>query len=297
MELKTHHLSKFYTKEKAAVADVNLVLQEGIHALLGANGSGKTTLMRMLCGILKPSEGIVTFNAKNIMENYEEYILHLGYLPQNAGFYMNFTVIEFLQYIAVLKCLEADYAKRKIDELLELLQLKEQSKKKLRQLSGGMLQRVGIAQSLLNHPKLLILDEPSSGLDPKERIALRQLLSRLAKDTIVILSTHIVSDIENIADDILLMKEGHILFQKTVTDTLQELKGHVYELLTAENEREIIEKNYTVVNCKRVSEGILFRLLSDDMKDKRSIVVEPTLDDVYLSYFHEEAEYVETNLL
>ena len=132
------------------------------------------------------------------------------------------------------------------------------------------------------------MDEPSSGLDPKERIALRQLLSRLAKDTIVILSTHIVSDIENIADDILLMKEGHILFQKTVTDTLQELKGHVYELLTAENEREIIEKNYTVVNCKRVS---------DDMKDKRSIVVEPTLDDVYLSYFHEEAEYVETNLL
>ena len=259
-------------------------------AKLGKNENVTTDVLVKICNALQCDIG-------DIMENYEEYILHLGYLPQNAGFYMNFTVIEFLQYIAVLKCLEADYAKRKIDELLELLHLKEQSKKKLRQLSGGMLQRVGIAQSLLNHPKLLILDEPSSGLDPKERIALRQLLSRLAKDTIVILSTHIVSDIENIADDILLMKEGHILFQKTVTDTLQELKGHVYELLTAENEREIIEKNYTVVNCKRVSEGILFRLLSDDMKDKRSIVVEPTLDDVYLSYFHEEAEYVETNLL
>ena len=296
MELTLEHVDKSF-KQIHAVRDVTLQLGKGVHGLLGANGSGKTTLMRLICGLIPLDKGSLHFMDINALKQYDTYASYLGYLPQHFGYYPHYSVYDFLSYMSILKNMSKEYSEQRIETLLERLNLQSHKHKKLRQLSGGMLQRVGIAQSLLNHPKLLILDEPSSGLDPKERIALRQLLSRLAKDTIVILSTHIVSDIENIADDILLMKEGHILFQKTVTDTLQELKGHVYELLTAENEREIIEKNYTVVNCKRVSEGILFRLLSDDMKDKRSIVVEPTLDDVYLSYFHEEAEYVETNLL
>lgn len=297
MELKIAKLTKYYTKDKAAVQEVELELQEGIHALLGPNGSGKTTLMRMICGILKPTQGAVLIDGKNILEDYEDYILHLGYLPQAAGFYMNFTIQEFLEYIAVLKCLDRKFSKKKIAELLEVLHLKEHAKKKLRQLSGGMLQRVGIAQSLLNHPRILILDEPSSGLDPKERIALRQLLSHLAKDTIVILSTHIVSDVENIADDIILMKEGRILFKKTLKETLTDLRGKVYELTVTEKEVAALESKYTIVNRKSVCDGILLRLLAEKISDARAIQVEPTLDDVYLSYFGEEKAYVETDLL
>lgn len=296
MKLSVEHLSKSF-KTKKAVNDVSFTLEEGIHALLGANGSGKTTLMRMICGILKADDGVVKMDDIQILGNYQEYTRVLGYLPQNAGFYMDFKVEAFLTYIGVLKCMDKSFCEKKIEELLTRLNLHDVRKKKLRHLSGGMLQRVGIAQALLNHPKVLILDEPSSGLDPKERIALRQLLSHVGKDTIVILSTHIVSDVETIADDLMIMKEGKILFKKTLADTLQDIQGSVYELRGSEQELMAIEQELCVVNRKKEGDNVILRVLSSNKPREDAIVREPTLDDVYLSYFQEERNYVETDLL
>lgn len=296
MKLTIEHLQKSF-KNKVAVNDVSFTLEEGIHALLGANGSGKTTLMRMICGIMKPDHGIVKMDDIAILQNYKEFTKSLGYLPQNAGFYMDFNIESFLRYIGVLKCLKKDYCEQKIDELLTRLNLQDVRKKKLKHLSGGMMQRVGIAQALLNHPKVLILDEPSAGLDPKERIALRQLLSHVGKDTIVILSTHIVSDIESIADDIMMMKQGQILFKKTLHETLQVMAGKVYEINGNEQAIQAFEKDYTIVNRKKDGNIVTIRLLADQKPCKEAVLQEPNLDDVYLSYFKEENVYVEADLL
>lgn len=296
MKLTIEHLQKSF-KDKIAVNDVSFTLEEGIHALLGANGSGKTTLMRMICGIMKPDQGIVKMDDIAILQNYKEYTKSLGYLPQNAGFYMDFNIESFLRYIGVLKCLKKDYCEQKIDELLTRLNLQDVRKKKLKHLSGGMMQRVGIAQALLNHPKILILDEPSAGLDPKERITLRQLLSHVGKDTIVILSTHIVSDVESIADDIMLMKQGKILFKKPLPDILQGMSEKVYEISGNEQAIRAYEQDYTIVNRKTDGNIITIRLLSDHKPCGQAIEKEPNLDDVYLSYFREENAYVETDLL
>lgn len=296
MKLEVQQLTKTF-KSKNAVNQVSFELEEGIHALLGANGSGKTTLLRMISGVIKPSKGCILFEEADIQKTYTNYVKHLGYLPQDAGFYMDFTILEFLYYIAALKCLDKEYTDKKIKELLQRLNLFEHRKKRMRHLSGGMMQRVGIAQSLLNHPKVLILDEPSSGLDPKERIALRQLLSQLSKDTIVILSTHIVSDVENIADDIMIMKEGEILFKKTVSDTLSILNGKVFEIFIHEQETYETSSPYILVNRKKIENGYLLRVICDEMKDETSIEVEPLLDDVYLYYFAKENDNVENDLL
>ena len=296
MKLTVEHMSKSF-KDKKAVDDVSFELKEGIHALLGANGSGKTTLMRMICGILKADGGVVKADDREILKNFDEYTRELGYLPQNVGFYMNFKVEEFLRYIGVLKGMDKTYCEKKIDELLLRLHLEDVRKKKIRNLSGGYMQRVGIAQALLNHPGILVLDEPSSGLDPKERMALRQLLSHIAKDTVVILSTHIVSDIEHIADDILLMKQGKILFQKSLSDTLGEVSGKVYEIKGKEQRIKELEKDYCVVNRRKEENEVVLRILADQVPCIDAISVEPTLDDVYLSYFQEENGYVETDLL
>ena len=210
MELVIERLSKQYGN-KIAVDRMSLQLQSGIHGLLGANGAGKTTLMRMVCGILKPTSGIITFN--NNETDAEEYRAQLGYLPQDFGYYPEFTGEDFLMYVAALKGLNKFVAKKKMKELLELVGLQDAAKKKMRTYSGGMKQRIGIAQALLNEPKLLVLDEPTAGLDPKERVRFRELIAELGKENVVLLSTHIVSDIESIADNVLIMKEGRLVFQ------------------------------------------------------------------------------------
>lgn len=295
MKLTIEHVTKRF-KDKTAVKDVTLTLEEGVHALLGANGSGKTTLMRIICGVLKANEGIVRLDDIAVLSDYASFTRKLGYLPQNPGFYMDFTIDEFLSYLGVLKGLKKDFTKKKIEELLSRLHLLEVRKKKIRQLSGGMMQRVGIAQSLLNHPKLLILDEPSAGLDPKERMALRQLLATIGKDTIVILSTHIVSDVESIADDVIIMKEGEILSFENLEKTLAQLRGRVFEMKGKQEELGGIEQQYPVVNRRYEGQKLILRFLSDK-EFKGAEIVEPTLDDVYLSYFKEEAYHVETDLL
>ena len=211
MELTVHGLTKQY-KDKRAVDRVDLQLTEGINGLLGANGAGKTTLMRMLCGILKPTTGSIALDGVDVSS--EDYRAVLGYLPQDFGFYPDFTGLDLLLYLAALKGLSRSHAKRKAKELLELVSLKDAGEKKIKTYSGGMKQRLGIAQALLNDPSLLIVDEPTAGLDPKERVRFRKLIAGLGQDTIVLLSTHIVSDVEKIAGHMLMMSDGKIIFDE-----------------------------------------------------------------------------------
>lgn len=215
MELSIDRLTKQY-QNKIAVDRISLQLNTGIYGLLGANGAGKTTLMRMVCGILKPTSGTITFDGIDVSE--ERYRSMLGYLPQDFGYYPEFTGEDFLLYMAALKGMRKPQARRKTIELLKLVSLHDVAKKKIKTYSGGMKQRLGIAQALLNQPKILVLDEPTAGLDPKERVRFRDLIKDLGKDSIVLLSTHIVSDIEHIADDILMMKSGQLIYQGKWTD-------------------------------------------------------------------------------
>ena len=215
MELSIDRLTKQY-QNKIAVDRISLRLNTGIYGLLGANGAGKTTLMRMVCGILKPTSGTITFDGIDVSE--ERYRSMLGYLPQEFGYYPEFTGEDFLLYMAALKGMRKPQARRKTVELLKLVSLHDVAKKKIKTYSGGMKQRLGIAQALLNQPKILVLDEPTAGLDPKERVRFRDLIKDLGKDSIVLLSTHIVSDIEHIADDILMMKSGQLIYQGKWTD-------------------------------------------------------------------------------
>lgn len=233
MELVVDRLTKQY-KNKIAVDRVSLQLTPGVYGLLGANGAGKTTLMRMICGILKPTGGTVTLDRQDVSE--ESYRARLGYLPQDFGYYPEFSGWDFLMYMAALKGLEKSYAKKRTEELLEFTVLQDVARKKIKTYSGGMKQRLGIAQVLLNDPDLLILDEPTSGLDPKERVRFRKLIEQLGKDSIILLSTHIVSDVEQIADKVLLMKDGQIIWQGEWTEEKGNLETFYLEQLGEEEE-------------------------------------------------------------
>ena len=226
MELIIDRVSKQY-KNHIAVDRLSARLHQGVYGLLGANGAGKTTLMRMLTGILTPTSGTITLDGMDV--STEDYRAVLGYLPQDFGYYPEFTAMDFLLYLAALKGIPKARAKQRAKELLDLVSLQDVGRKKIKTFSGGMKQRLGIAQALLNDPKLLILDEPTAGLDPKERIRFRNLIEQLGKDAIVLLSTHIVSDIEHIADEILLMKDGQLIFQGPWTEDKGDLEAFYLE--------------------------------------------------------------------
>ena len=285
-ELQLDHLTKCY-QDFVAVKDVTLTLGGGVYGLLGANGAGKTTLMRMLCGILEPTKGTVRCGGADIARLGEEYRAMLGYLPQDFGCYPDFTGAEFLRYIAALKGLTRAETDRRTAELLDQVGLGDAGRKKLRAYSGGMRQRLGIAQAMLNDPQILILDEPTAGLDPRERVRFRNLIADYAKGRTVLLSTHIVSDVKAIADEILLMKQGCIEEQGTVPQLAENARGKVWTLHTDAATAARLEAVYTVANLRHEGEGVELRLITAD-PPAGAQPAPPTLEDVYLWHFADE---------
>lgn len=286
MELSIDRLTKHYGR-KIAVDCVSTVLKPGMYGLLGENGAGKTTLMRMLCAILEPTSGEVLLDGREVSAMGADYRDLLGYLPQDFGYYPNYTAREFLLYMAALKGIPREQAKRRVKELLEIVGLQDVETKKIKAFSGGMKQRVGIAQALLNHPKILILDEPTAGLDPKERVRFRNLISDYAKDRIVILSTHIVSDIEAIADEVLLMRKGKLVSQGTVPELTKRAEGKVWELAVSPMEAARWQEKAAVANLRHEGEQIILRILSDNRPAEEAVRCEATLEDLYLQSFRE----------
>lgn len=289
MELTIEHITKQF-KDIKAVDDVSLRITPGVWGLLGANGAGKTTLMRMIAGIMKPSSGTIRYDGIPISELKEQYRDIFGYLPQEFGFYPEFTVKDYLQYVAVLKGLTERDSRRRIDELLQQLTLSHVRNKKIIKLSGGMKRRVGIAQALLNEPEVLILDEPTSGLDPGERVRFRNLLSEFAHDRIVLISTHIVSDVEYIATQNAVMKGGKLLTCGATEELVTLVEGKVW---TARIPMECLpeyERRLPIVNIRNEDDGqISIRYLAEEPFTKNSVPAAPHLEDLYLWLFPQQA--------
>lgn len=280
-ELKLMDIEKRY-KDKETVRKFNYTFVNGVYGLLGENGAGKTTLMRLICGILKPTTGNIYCDNIEIASMGAEYRKLLGYLPQDFGYYDEFTAERFLRYMAALKALPKEYADSRIEELLDLVELKNKKKKKLKTFSGGMIRRIGIAQALLNDPEILILDEPTAGLDPKERVRFRKVISSLGKNRIVLLSTHIVSDIDYIADKILIMKNGELIQEGTEKKIIEKVEGHVWKCVVSEKEAERIENLYIVSNMRNSGENVELRIISKKQPVVNAKNVESTLEDAYL---------------
>lgn len=288
MELYVEHLSKQF-KDMTAVNDVSLQITPGVWGLLGANGAGKTTLMRMIAGIMKPSSGEIRYDGIPIIELQESYRDVFGYLPQEFGFYPEFTVKDYLEYVAVLKGLSDKDSKRRIHELLEQMTLTHVRNKKISKLSGGMKRRVGIAQALLNEPEILILDEPTSGLDPGERVRFRNLLSEFAHDRIVLISTHIVSDVEYIATRNAVMKGGKLLAQGTTEELVKLVAGKVWTVQIPMEHLAAYERQLQIVNLRNEENGrISIRYLADAPCTEDSEPAAPHLEDLYLWMFPQE---------
>lgn len=293
MELKLNHLSRRF-RDKTAVSDFTATLTPGVWGLLGANGAGKTTLMRMIAGILDPSDGQVLYNGTPLSEFGETYRAVSGFLPQDFGFPPEFSVRDYLLYAAALKGLDKQTSRQRVKELLDQVSLTEAARKKIRHLSGGMRRRVGIAQVLLNDPEILILDEPTAGLDPGERVRFRNLLSELARDRIVLISTHIVSDVEYIATRHLLMKDGRLLASGTASDLVQLVDSRVWTCRVPSQDVPELESRLQVTGLRNEDDGtVTLRYLAAAPEVSGSVPAAPRLEDVYLWLFPESTGYEE----
>lgn len=282
MELVIDKVTKQYDDGFVGLNNFSLKLKDGVVGLLGPNGAGKSTLMKMLSTITLPTNGTITWNGIDIVQDPDALRIELGYLPQYFGVYPNLTADEFLQYLATIKGIEKQAAKKRIEELLELTNLKHARKRRLGGYSGGMKQRVGIAQALLNDPKLLIVDEPTVGLDPQERVRFRNLIADLSEDRIVILSTHIVGDIEATATNIALVNQGNLLSYSAPEEILQTVDGKVWTMTVSSSELSELKKKYLVSNTIRRSTGIQTRIVHDDKPSESADPVTSTLEDAYL---------------
>lgn len=284
MELSIENISKTYENETVVDA-FTTTLTSGVYGLLGANGAGKTTLMKLISGTLRPTTGEIKYDGIEINKLGEDYRDLLGYLPQNFGYYPNFKAYDFLMYIASLKGIPHFKAKQKSLELLELVGLIDEKNKKIKTFSGGMRQRLGIAQAILNNPKLLILDEPTAGLDPKERVRFRNLISSISTDRIIILSTHIVSDVEYIADEIIVMKAGQLLHKGNVKEITSGIEGYVWECEVTKEEANALNQTHTISNLKHEEYKVKIRIVSETRPINGAVNVSPNLEDLYLHYW------------
>jgi ABC-2 type transport system ATP-binding protein len=283
MELKIQNVGKQYSKDKWGLCDFTLSLTSGVWGLLGPNGAGKSTLMRILATISKPTQGNVVWDEKDVFSTPNNLRRVLGYLPQDFGVYPNLNAVEFLQYMAAIKGLDNRTAARRIDELLQLVNLVDACKRPLGGYSGGMKQRVGIAQALLNDPELLIVDEPTVGLDPEERVRFRNLLSDLSGERIILLSTHIVSDVEAIATEIVIIHQGRKLQHAAPEQLLRQLEGQVWQWVVPSADLTAIKQQFILSGAVRRSEGVQVRVVSPSAPSADAEPIPPSLEDVYLS--------------
>ena len=285
MELKIEHISKRF-KDKTAVDDVSLTLTTGVWGLLGANGAGKTTLMRMIADIMIPSSGTISFNGKDIHKMGAEYRNIFGFLPQDFGYSRDFTVKDYLEYIAALKDVPHKETTKKINHLLDILTLSDVKEKKIAKLSGGMKRRVGIAQAMLNDPKILVMDEPTAGLDPGERVRFRNFISEFSHDRIVLISTHIVSDIEYIATRNAIMKEGKIVDVGTTKELVKQIEGKVWSCVVPAEKMIEYEMRLHIINQRNEdNDRISIRYLAEQSAIDGSVTATPRLEDLYLWLF------------
>lgn len=283
MQLTVEQLCKNYRGSVQALRSVNISLRPGVLGLLGPNGAGKSTLMRILATVTRPSSGRVLWNDHDIAENPDALRNVLGYLPQDFGVYPNLNAHEFLEYLAAVKGIETRAAKKRIGELLDLVNLTEAAKRPLGGYSGGMRQRVGIAQALLNDPQLLIVDEPTAGLDPEERVRFRNLLSELSGERIVILSTHIVSDIEAVATQIAILAHGRLLAHDAPEGLLATMSGKVWEVVVPSDALPALRQQYLISSTAHRSDGVHARVVADNAPAQEARPLEPSLEDAYLA--------------
>lgn len=286
MLLEVTELTKAF-RDTMAVDHISCTLGNGVYGLLGVNGAGKTTFMRMLCTLLLPDSGAIRWEGSDIFSMGGAYRKLLGYLPQDFGYYPDFTIQDYLLYIASIKGLRPAYAKKHAEQLLQQVGLWDIRKQKMKKLSGGMKRRAGIAQAMLNDPQILILDEPTAGLDPNERIRFRNLISELAQDRLVLLSTHIVSDVEYIAGEIFLMKDGKIAHSGPTADLISAISDQVWLCTVPRREVDTFARVYKVANVRLDSAGAQLRILAPQPPTPDAVPAEVTLEDVFLSYFGE----------
>ena len=284
MKLSFEHISKLYGNT-AALQQIDLTLEPGVYGLLGPNGAGKTTLMRIMTDLLAPSTGRVLLDGQDIAVMGAAFRKKLGYLPQDFGVYPNFTAEQFLLYIARLKGLSKFEAKRQTDGLLHMVGLEDKKQKKLKGFSGGQRQRVGIAQALLGDPEILVLDEPTAGLDPEERIRFRGIISDLSQQKLVLLSTHIVSDLEAVANEIILLRKGVVLEMQKPASLLEQLNGQVWLVTVPAADEVALTKQYTCSNVMHTDGKSVIRLLSKSAPRPDAVPTAPNMEDMYLYYF------------
>lgn len=286
MHLTINNVSKQYGKNRA-LNDISLSIENGVYGILGANGAGKTTLINILIGVLPQTSGEILFDHTDIRKLGTKYLDIIGYMPQYPKFYPNFRVDEFLDYMSCIKGISPAKSSEIIEGVLKEVNMDAHCRKKIRELSGGMRQRVGIAQAILNDPKILVLDEPTAGLDPAERIRFRNIISKISKNRIVLIATHIVSDIEYIANEVIILKNGHLVQKGTIDELCVQENGRIWEAEISDCQVQKVMDNYLVSNLRRENDNIKVRIISRDKPDDTIFkLTAPHLEDVFLDIFN-----------